>query len=107
MSIGAVSWASERAGTSNPTSGPMTPPDTIPMAGLVARATTTATAAPTIAATSSRRPVMRPTARPIIAAGKMTSMPNRAGSGICAPSRTPASVARFHGMNVEPMAASQ
>ena len=38
--------------------------------------------APTIAATSSRRPVMSPTARPIIAAGKMTSMPNRAGSGI-------------------------
>ena len=77
-------------GTSSPTSGPTTPPATMPTDGLDTSATATATAAPTIAATSSRRPVMSPTARPIIAAGKMTSMPSRAGSGICAPRTTPA-----------------
>ena len=49
-----------------------------------ASATTTPIAAPATAATSSRRPVMSPTASPTIAAGKMTSMPSRAGSGICA-----------------------
>ncbi len=85
----------------------MMPPATIPMAGLDASATTTATSAPTIAATSSRRPVMSPTARPTIAAGKMTSMPKRAGSAICAPSTTPARVATFHGMNVATIAPNQ
>ena len=92
-------------GTSRPTSGPMIPPATMPIDGLETSATPTATPAPTMAATSSRRPVISPTARPIIAAGKMTSMPSRAGSGICAPRTTPASVARFHGMNVAPIAA--
>ena len=40
-------------------------------------------------------------ASPIMAAGKMTSRPKRAGSGIWAPRTTPARVARFHGMNVK------
>ena len=79
----------------------------MPIAVLDASATPTATPAPTMAATSSRRPVTSPTASPIMAAGKMTSMPRRAGSGICAPRITPASVARFHGMNVAPTAPIQ
>jgi len=60
--------------------------------------TTTPTVAPTTAATSSRRPVTSPTASPAIAAGKITSMPSRSGSTIASPIRTPASVAKNHGM---------
>ena len=69
--------------------------------------TTTPTVAPTTAATSSRRPVINPTASPAIAAGKITSMPSRSGSTIASPIRTPASVAKNHGMNVTPIAANQ
>ncbi len=79
----------------------------MPTDGLETRATATATPAPTMAATSSRRPVISPTARPTIAAGKMMSMPSRAGSGICDPMATPAMVARFHGMKVTAIAATQ
>ena len=103
---GAVSWA-RRAGTSSPTAGPTSPPTMIPTAGLVTSAAVTPTPAPTIAATISRRPVNRLTDRPIIAAGKMMSIPSRAGSGICAPSTAPASVASVHGMNVETIAPIQ
>ena len=79
-----------RAGTSSPTSGPTSPPAMIPMDGARAPARRRrAIAAPTSAATSSRRPVISPTASPIIAAGKMMSMPNRAGSGIWPPSDDP------------------
>ena len=97
-----------RFGMSRATSGPRIPPLTIPIDGLETSATPTATPAPTMAATSSRRPVISPTASPIIAAGKMTSMPSRPGSGICAPSTTPARVARIHvKMPSGPTAASQ
>ncbi len=104
--MGAVSWATE-AGTSRPTAGPPRPPATIPTAGLIASATGTPIATAATAATSSRRPVMSVTAIPIIAAGKMTSIPNRDGSGICPPRTTPASVARFHGRNVKTSAEIQ
>ncbi len=79
----------------------------IPIAGPAMRATATLTPAPTIAATISRRPEISLIARPTIAAGKMTSMPNRLGSGIEPPTSTPASVARFHGMKVAPIPATQ
>ena len=103
---GAVSRAAA-AGTSSPIAGPMMPPAMIPIGGPATSATPTPTAAPAIAATISRRPLIRPTARPIIAAGKITSIPNCSGSGIEPPTITPASVARFHGMNVAPMPATQ
>ncbi len=103
---GAVSRAMA-GGTSSPTAGPTSPPAMIPIDGLDSNATITPTPAPTIAATSSRRPVMSPTARPIMAAGKMMSIPNRAGSGIEPPAYTPASVARFHGMKVAAIPAIQ
>ena len=83
-----------------PRTGPSTPPLMIPAAGSQASATPTAMIAPARAATSSRRPVISPTARPPIAAGKMTSSPNRVGSGMLPPIVTPMSVARFHGMKV-------
>ena len=72
----------------------------IPIVGLMRSDAVTPIAAPASAATSSRRPVMSPTARPAIAAGKMTSMPNRLGSTTASPSITPAKVARFQGMRV-------
>ncbi len=90
-----------RAGLDDiPTSGPITPPAMIPADGSHASAMPTPMTAPATAATSSRRPVMSPTARPPMAAGKMTSSPKRAGSGMLPPIVTPTSVATFHGMNV-------
>jgi hypothetical protein len=85
----------------------MSPPAMIPIAGPATRATRTPIAAPLIAATISRRPEISPTASPIIAAGKMTSIPNLFGSAIEPPTSTPASVAMFHGMNVAPIPAAQ
>ena len=79
----------------------------MPTAGLDNSATATPTPAPTIAATISRRPVRRPTDSPIIAAGKMMSMPSRAGSGIWPPRITPATVASVQGMNVDTIAPIQ
>jgi hypothetical protein len=69
--------------------------------------TPTPSVAPAMAATSSRRPVISPTARPPIAAGKMTSRPNRAGSGMLPPIVTPTSVARFQGIHVLTIAPMQ
>ena len=102
--------ASSRAfagGTSSPTNGPRTPPAITPAVVLTASETTTPIAAPAPAATSSRRPEMRRTASPAIAAGKITSIPSRDGSTIDAPIVTPASVARFQGINVVTIAAYQ
>ena len=42
-----------------------------------------------------------------MAAGKTTSRPSRDGSGIALAPRMPMIVAAFHGMNVDPIAASQ
>src|SRR5512143_287222 len=87
-------------GTSMPSTGPSTPPAMMPAAGSQASETPTPMTAPEMAATSSRRPAIRPTARPAIAAGKITSSPNRVGSGMLPPIVTPTSVAMFHGIHV-------
>ncbi len=79
----------------------------IPIPGPNARLAATAIVAPLQAATRSRRPTISPTASPIIAAGKTTSSPKRDGSGIWPPMVAPARVARFHGIQVEPIAAIQ
>src|SRR5262245_18061218 len=104
--IGATSWV-VAFGTSSPRSGPRTPPAMTPTVALTASVAAIPIAAPATAATSSRRPDTRSTARPAIAAGKITSIPSRAGSTIAAPSVTPASVARFQGMRVQAIAAYQ
>ena len=68
--------------TASPSAGPRTPPAMIPAAGSQAKPIATPMTAPATAATISRRPVRSPTANPPIAAGKMTSSPNRSGSGM-------------------------
>ena len=91
----------------SPTSGPTSPPATTPTAG-----PRPATARPRAGRRHPPRPARgarstRPTARPAIAAGKTTSSPSVAGFGIAPPRNTPASVARFHGMNAPSTAAIQ
>ena len=57
--------------------------------------------APTAAATSSRRPVIRPDAQAGHRGREDDVEPERDGSAIWPPRTTPASVATFHGMNVD------
>ena len=82
---GAVSCARPRARAARPP-GRSSPPAMIPIVGAddERRRRRRPPPRPT-AATISRRPVIRPTASPTIAAGKMTSIPNRFGSTIASP----------------------
>ena len=95
-----IGVSARRRGTRSPTSGPTTPPATIPTDGLDTSATPTATPAPTMAATSSRRPGDQPD-READHRGREDDVDAEAGRiRDLSASMTPASVARFHGMNV-------
>ena len=85
----------------------MTPPATIPIAGLETSATTTATAGADDRGHELAPAGDEPDGQADHRGREDDVDAETAGSGIWAPSRTPASVATFHGMNVEPIAASQ